>query len=148
MAWFQERSTGRLLSIMNDDINQLKIKLANEATSMLHGKKAAQNSEKAAKEAFSSGDRVQSEYCYQFTDHYYRLISESELKSFSNENSSDSAREKIIQNEEQILKNKEKNISLNESENISEQNTDSIETVSFIAKPAKKTSSKVKKEVS
>ena len=37
----------------NEDINKLKIRLANEATTMLHGKKAAQNSEQAAKEAFS-----------------------------------------------------------------------------------------------
>ncbi len=37
----------------NEDINKLKIKLANETTSMLHGKKAAQNSEQAAKEVFS-----------------------------------------------------------------------------------------------
>ncbi len=35
------------------DINELKILLANEATTMLHGKKAAQDSEEAAKEAFS-----------------------------------------------------------------------------------------------
>ncbi len=35
------------------DINELKVLLANEATTMLHGKKAAQNSEEAAKEAFS-----------------------------------------------------------------------------------------------
>ncbi len=38
--------------IKNEDINKLKIKLANETTTMLHGKKAAQNSELAAKEAF------------------------------------------------------------------------------------------------
>ncbi len=37
----------------NEDINQLKIKLANETTSMLHGENAAENSEQAAKEAFS-----------------------------------------------------------------------------------------------
>ena len=37
----------------NKDINELKILLANEATTMLHGKKAAQDSEQAAKEAFS-----------------------------------------------------------------------------------------------
>ena len=29
---------------------------------------------KLAKEAFTSGDRIQSEYYYQFTDHYYRLM--------------------------------------------------------------------------
>ena len=39
--------------IENYDINKLKIKLANEATSLLHGKIAAQNSEQAAKEMFS-----------------------------------------------------------------------------------------------
>jgi tyrosyl-tRNA synthetase len=39
--------------IKDEDINQLKIKLANETTTMLHGKKAAQSSEQAAKEAFS-----------------------------------------------------------------------------------------------
>ena len=37
----------------NENINQLKIKLANEATSMLHGKKEAQKAAQAAKEAFS-----------------------------------------------------------------------------------------------
>ncbi len=31
---------------------------------------------KLAKESFRSGDRVQSEYFYQFTDHYYRLMIE------------------------------------------------------------------------
>ena len=35
------------------DINELKILLANETTAMLHGEKAAQDSEQAAKEAFS-----------------------------------------------------------------------------------------------
>ena len=37
----------------DNDINELKILLANEATSMLHGKKASEESEQAAKEAFS-----------------------------------------------------------------------------------------------
>ena len=40
-------------NIKNKNINELKIKLANETTSMLHGKKAALNSQQAAKEAFS-----------------------------------------------------------------------------------------------
>ena len=31
---------------------------------------------KLAKEAFRSGDRIQSEYYYQFTDHFYRLMIE------------------------------------------------------------------------
>ncbi|MDC0890916.1 tyrosine--tRNA ligase [Candidatus Pelagibacter sp.] len=37
----------------NNNINDLKILLANETTTMLHGKDAANNSEQAAKEAFS-----------------------------------------------------------------------------------------------
>jgi tyrosyl-tRNA synthetase len=37
----------------NKNINDLNILLANETTSMLHGKDAAKNSEQAAKEAFS-----------------------------------------------------------------------------------------------
>ena len=35
------------------NINELKVLLANKTTEMLHGKKAAQNSQQAAKEAFS-----------------------------------------------------------------------------------------------
>ena len=34
--------------------------------------------QKLAKEASRSGDRIQSEYYYQFTDHYYRLMVELE----------------------------------------------------------------------
>jgi len=37
----------------NNNINDLKILLANETTAMLHGKDIAKNSEQAAKEAFS-----------------------------------------------------------------------------------------------
>ena len=39
--------------IENNNINDLKILLANKTTSMLHGEDAAKNSEQAAKEAFS-----------------------------------------------------------------------------------------------
>ena len=31
---------------------------------------------KLAKDTFSAGDRIQAEYYYQFTDHYYRLMQE------------------------------------------------------------------------
>tara|TARA_B100000035_G_scaffold77085_1_gene64286 strand:- start:1570 stop:2283 length:714 start_codon:yes stop_codon:yes gene_type:complete len=53
LKMFTDLDIGEIEKIKNDDINQLKIKLANETTSMLHGKKASQNSEQAAKEAFS-----------------------------------------------------------------------------------------------
>ena len=39
--------------LQNNDINELKVLLANKATAMLHGEKAAMNSAQAAKEAFS-----------------------------------------------------------------------------------------------
>ena len=114
---------------------------------------------KLAKEASSSGDRIQAEYYYQFADHYSRLMIEFGLKSFNNTDSSESVDEKILQNEEQneeqqneeqIDQSTEKNISMNEnknnkSENIIENSSESIGEVSFIAEPAKKTSSKVKK---
>ena len=52
LKMFTDLTIEEIDQIKNNDINQLKIKLANETTSMLHGKKAAQNSEQAAKEAF------------------------------------------------------------------------------------------------
>ena len=53
LKMFTDLTIEEIDQIKNNDINQLKIKLANETTSMLHGQKAAQNSEQAAKEAFS-----------------------------------------------------------------------------------------------
>ncbi len=53
LKMFTDLTTEEIEKIENKDINELKIKLANETTSMLNGKKAAQNSEQAAKEAFS-----------------------------------------------------------------------------------------------
>ena len=50
---FTDLSIEEIDKIKDEDINKLKIRLANEATTMLHGKKAALNSEQAAKEAFS-----------------------------------------------------------------------------------------------
>ena len=53
LKMFTDLNIEEIENIKNEDVNQLKIKLANETTSMLHGKKAAVNSEQAAKEAFS-----------------------------------------------------------------------------------------------
>jgi tyrosyl-tRNA synthetase len=50
---FTDLEIEEIKKIENDNINDLKILLANETTSMLHGKVAAKNSEQAAKEAFS-----------------------------------------------------------------------------------------------
>ena len=54
---FTDLKINEIDNLSNKNINELKILLANEATSMLHGKKAAKDSEQAAKEAFS-GDTL------------------------------------------------------------------------------------------
>ena len=50
---FTDLEINEINNLQKININDLKILLANKATAMLHGKKAAQNSEQAAKEAFS-----------------------------------------------------------------------------------------------
>ena len=50
---FTDLNTEEIKSFKDKDINELKILLANKATSMLHGEDEAQKSEKNAKEAFS-----------------------------------------------------------------------------------------------
>ena len=108
---------------------------------------------KFAKEAFSSGDRVKSEYYYQFADHYSRLMIELGISFEDNINNQDSLEiksadqkntniEKSIPDIEPIVDSKDKNVTLegDESEN------ESIESVSFISQPAKKKLVKTKKE--
>ena len=50
---FTDLESDKIKELQSNDINKLKVILANETTSMLHGKKAAQMSEQSAKEAFS-----------------------------------------------------------------------------------------------
>ena len=50
---FTDLEIEEINDLQNKNINELKILLANEATTMLHGKKSAIDSERAAKEAFS-----------------------------------------------------------------------------------------------
>ena len=50
---FTDMEIEDIKKIENNNINDLKIILANETTTMLHGEDAAKNSEQAAKEAFS-----------------------------------------------------------------------------------------------
>ena len=108
---------------------------------------------KLAKEASSSGDRIQSEYYYQFADHYSRLMVEYEIKNHETENLS------ISSNDELDLEKNQKNQISNQSEKViiedkdeeknletdDELDGESIESVPFIAEPAKKKSSKIKK---
>ena len=95
---------------------------------------------KLAKDTFSSGDRIQAEYYYQFTDHYYRLMQElginlddqdnlSETKDVSSENI-------ITENEKEIKLNKEEDTETNKDED--DVADDSIESIPFISEPVKK----------
>ena len=53
---FTDLEISEIDNLNKNNINELKILLANKATAMLHGKKAAENSELAAKEAFSGNN--------------------------------------------------------------------------------------------
>ena len=107
---------------------------------------------KLAKEASSSGDRIQSELYYQYTDHYYRVMVElgisfeehdgSENKSI--ENKSLEVEEKVSSKEEDLLE--EKNSSSQEdTQEASKEDLESIESIPFISDPPKKKSAKRKK---
>ena len=107
---------------------------------------------KLAKEASSSGDRIQSELYYQYTDHYYRVMVElgisfeehdgSENKSI--ENKSVEVEEKTSSKEEEL--SEEKNINSQEDlQEDSKEDLESIESIPFISDPPKKKSSKRKK---
>ena len=107
---------------------------------------------KLAKEASSSGDRIQSELYYQYTDHYYRVMVElgisfeeqdgSENKSI--ENKSVEIEEKASSKEEELPE--EKNINLQEDlQEDSKEDLESIESIPFISDPPKKKSTKRKK---
>ena len=107
---------------------------------------------KLAKEASSSGDRIQSELYYQYTDHYYRVMVElgisfeehdgSENKSTDNE--SFEVEEKTSSKEEDL--SEEKNVNLQEdSQEAAKEDLESIESIPFISDPPKKKSIKRKK---
>ena len=84
---------------------------------------------KLAKEHSRSGDRIQSEYYYQFTDHYYRIMIELGINIEENLNSDDKLTS-ISENE---------NIDEVESieDNVNDKSDESIESIPFIAEPSK-----------
>ena len=55
LKMFTDLPLNKIEKLKNEDINKLKIILANEATTMLHGKSAAVKAEKTAKDTFESG---------------------------------------------------------------------------------------------
>ena len=86
---------------------------------------------KLAKEASRSGDRIQSEYYYQFTDHYYRIMVELGINIEENTNFDD---QKQSTSSEQISDTDNPTILVNDND---KQEDDSIESISFIAEPSK-----------
>ena len=97
---------------------------------------------KLAKDTFSAGDRIQAEYYYQFTDHYYRLMQELGINLDDQDNSlesRDATSENIISDND-----KEKKLSLEEdteaNKNVEDDTDaeDSIESIPFISGPVKK----------
>ena len=105
---------------------------------------------KLAKEASASGDRIQSEYYYQFTDHYSRLMLELGLFIEENLENQNPVKPKFIDQksendnnlDEVVETNKDKEATDTEDKN----DHGSIESVPFISQPAKKKSVKTKKD--
>ena len=105
---------------------------------------------KLAKEASSSGDRIQSEYYYQFADHYSRLMLELGLFVEENLENQNPIKMKYIDKKSENDNNldevaetvKSKEVADTEDKN----DHGSIESVPFISQPAKKKSVKTKKD--
>ena len=104
---------------------------------------------KLAKDTFSAGDRIQAEYYYQFTDHYYRLMQELginledqdnsiEAKDINPENSITENEKEIKLSTEESLENKNKVEDEDEDEDEGGDIDDSIESIPFISEPLKK----------
>ncbi len=86
---------------------------------------------KLAKEASRSGDRIQSEYYYQFTDHYYRIMVELGINIEENTNFDD---QKQNSSHEQTSDTDNETIQVNDND---KEEDDSIESIPFIAEPSK-----------
>ena len=95
---------------------------------------------KLAKDTFSAGDRIQAEYYYQFTDHYYRLMVELGI----NLEDQDSSEESKLSANESLNTNENKGVSDEENSKSEEEESkdhdleQSIESVPFISEPVKK----------
>ena len=102
---------------------------------------------KLAKDTFSSGDRIQAEYYYQFTDHYYRLMLELGINLEDQESATD-AKENILEsvnlenNQDAPLDNVDK---IEAEKNNEEEVDQSIESIPFMSEPVKKKRSRTSK---
>ena len=86
---------------------------------------------KLAKESSRSGDRIQSEYYYQFTDHYYRIMVELGINIEENTNFDE---QKQNSSNEQTPETDNETIEVNDNDKVED---DSIESIPFIAEPSK-----------
>ena len=86
---------------------------------------------KLAKEASRSGDRIQSEYYFQFTDHYFRIMVELGINIEENTNFED---QKQSTSNEQSLETENVSTEVNDNDKADD---DSIESIPFIAEPSK-----------
>ena len=102
---------------------------------------------KLAKDTFSAGDRIQAEYYYQFTDHYYRLMQELGINLDDQDNileSRDASSENIVyENEKNNKESLQEEVDTNKDED--DGVDDSIESIPFISEPVKKKRTKSSK---
>ena len=102
---------------------------------------------KLAKDTFSAGDRIQAEYYYQFTDHYYRLMQELGINLDDQDNileSRGSSSENIVsENEKDNNQSSQEDVDTNKDED--DAVGDSIESIPFISEPVKKKRTKSSK---
>ena len=108
---------------------------------------------KMAKEAASSGDRIQAEYYHQYADHYSRVMSEHGIKPFEQENFNKAPNKEITEDssleKEQEISKPATNRKINSSDKVdneenNDENENSLDAVSFISEPVRKTT-KLKK---
>jgi len=102
---------------------------------------------KLAKDTFSAGDRIQAEYYYQFTDHYYRLMIELGINIEDQESSSETKDNSVenIAAEENKEVSFEHNDKLDKEESKDEEPDKSIESIPFMSEPVKKKRSRALK---
>jgi hypothetical protein len=94
---------------------------------------------KLAKDTFSAGDRIQAEYYYQFTDHYYRLMQELGINLDDQDNLPETkdviTENNINENEKENKLNSEADVEIDKDEvDVDE----SIGSIPFISEPVKK----------
>ena len=106
---------------------------------------------KLAKEASSSGDRIQAEYYYQFTDHYYRLMVEMGISFDENTSNETDSSDNLVDQDNSSDEEKKESLETNDEENQnstsqdSNEDIESIESIPFISEPIKKKATANKK---